>query len=74
MNLVPPPFEDEVLGRVTWSTRDACWQFTVGPINGWAVPASYVPADGRLPPDQHDRDERHDDVAMLVGDRCPSSK
>lgn len=44
------PFEDPVLGRVTWNTERKCWDFDAGPVAGRPIPASYDPADIRLPP------------------------
>jgi hypothetical protein len=47
------PFDDPVLGRVEWNAERRCWHFDAGPVDGRPIPATYDPADDRLPPAQH---------------------
>jgi hypothetical protein len=47
------PFDDPVLGRVTWNAERKCWNFDAGPVNGRSIPAGYDPADYHLPPAEH---------------------
>ena len=42
------PFNDAVLGCVTWNTQDTCWEFDVDLVNRH-VPACYIPAMSQLP-------------------------
>jgi hypothetical protein len=51
--LMHEPFDDPVLGRVEWNAKRKGWDFNAGPVAGRPIPASYDPADYRLPPTEH---------------------
>lgn len=47
---VHAPFEDEVLGHVTWNAEENCWECDAGPIRDAAVSGRYIPEDSEIVP------------------------